>query len=62
MIDADEGCVAVLNQLVSARRALKSLTEKIIEDHLEACIDPGNVAQAEASLAELLLVLKRYVE
>ncbi len=63
MIDGDYECAEVLNQLVSARRAIKSLAEKIVMDHLEHCLN-GNAAadQRRKQLKEIELMLRRYVE
>lgn len=61
MLEEDRGCVEVLNQLISARKALKGLTEAVILGHIEHCIDPEDPSHAEADLGELMLVLKRYV-
>ena len=63
MMEADRDCVEVLTQLVSARKALKSLSEKIIHSHLHHCIESAtDEATAKRSLGELLTVLERYVE
>lgn len=63
MLEADRDCVEVLTQLVSARRAIKSLSEKIINTHLHHCIEHAtDPASGKKRLAELLTVLERYVE
>jgi DNA-binding FrmR family transcriptional regulator len=63
MIDGPYDCAEVLNQLVSARRALKSLAEKIITEHLEHCL-VGSVREEERrrQLREVSTMLKRYVD
>ncbi len=63
MIDGHYDCAEVLNQLVSARRALKSLAEKIITDHLEHCL-ASSVREEERrrQLREVSTMLKRYVD
>lgn len=63
MLGEDYDCAEVLTQLVSARRALKSLSEKLIHSHTEYCI-AGAVSPAEGrrKLRDLLSVLERYVE
>ena|SRR5579863_8007695 len=63
MIDGHYDCAEVLNQLVSARRALKSLAEKIITDHLEHCL-AASVGDYERKqqLKEVTTMLKRYVD
>ena len=61
MMEADAECSDVLMQVVSARRALKSFSEEMIEAHLHDCI--GNVAsrsEGGRELRSLLTVLKRY--
>jgi DNA-binding FrmR family transcriptional regulator len=63
MIEGDYDCAEVLNQLVSARRAVKSLAEKLINDHLEHCL-AGTVREEERRrrLREATTMLKRYVD
>jgi DNA-binding FrmR family transcriptional regulator len=63
MIDGPYDCAEVLNQLVSARRALKSLAEKIINDHLEHCLT-GSADEPERrpQLKEVATMLRRYVD
>ncbi len=62
MLDEGRSCIEVLNQLISARKALKGLTEAIIHEHLEHCVHPDKPASTETDLAELMTVLKRYVD
>jgi DNA-binding FrmR family transcriptional regulator len=61
MVEQDTDCADVLMQVVSARRALKSFSEEMIQSHLKDCID-GAASQAEGrrELRSLLTVLKRY--
>jgi len=63
MIDGHYDCAEVLNQLVSARRALKSLAEKIINDHLEHLLT-GSIRDEDRrrQLKDVATMLKRYVE
>lgn len=63
MLDRDCDCAEILNQMVSARKSLKSLSEKIIHQHLHHCV--AEAAREDAgrrSLRELVTVLERYVE
>ncbi len=63
MIETERDCAEILTQLVSARKALKSLSEKIIHSHLHHCIDEAQKPEeAGKRLRELLMVLERYVE
>ena len=63
MVAGDYECGEVLNQLVSARKAIKSLAEKIINDHLEHCVtSPANTEQGRKQRREIAQMLKRYVD
>jgi CsoR family transcriptional regulator, copper-sensing transcriptional repressor len=61
MVEADADCSDVLMQVVSARQALKSFSERVIESHMRECIE-GAASQSESrhSLRSLLTVLERY--
>src|SRR6266567_5902755 len=58
MVEADTDCSDVLMQVVSARRALKSFSEEMIQSHLHECIE-GAACQSEGrrELRSLLTVL-----
>jgi DNA-binding FrmR family transcriptional regulator len=61
MVAGDYECAELLNQLVSARKAIKSLSEKVINDHLENCLtNPGEAGRKQ--LREVATMLKRYVD
>lgn len=63
MLDEDRDCAEILMQLVSARKALKSLAETLIHSHLEHCIGQAHsAAENRRHMQELLSVLKRYAE
>jgi CsoR family transcriptional regulator, copper-sensing transcriptional repressor len=63
MLADDRDCADLLTQLISARRAIKALSEKLIESHLRYCIEgASNPADGKRKLSELLTVLQRYVE
>lgn len=63
MLSEDRDCAEILTQIVSARRGLKSLAEKLIHSHVQHCIDEAqNPAEGKRKLRELLSVLERYVE
>ena len=61
MVEAGAGCSEVLMQVVSARQALKSFSERVIESEMRACIESaGARAGARQHLRSLLTVLERY--
>jgi CsoR family transcriptional regulator, copper-sensing transcriptional repressor len=63
MIDEDRDCAEILLQIVSSRRGLKSLTEKLIHLHARHCIEQAHTpTEGRRKLRELLTVLERYVE
>ena len=59
----NRACPEILTQIVSARRGLKSLAEKLIHSHAHHCIEGAqNPAEGRRKLRELLTVLECYVE
>jgi DNA-binding FrmR family transcriptional regulator len=61
MVEADTDCSDVLMQVVSARRALKSFSEEMIEAQLHEYIEStANQSESRRELHSLLTVLKRY--
>ena len=61
MVEADADCSDVLMQVVSARQALKSFSEEMIESHLHECIENATrESEGRRYLRSLLTVLKRY--
>lgn len=63
MLAKQYDCSDVLMQLVSARSALKALSEKLIHSHMETCIEGAtSPEEARRKLRDLLTVLERYVD
>ncbi len=63
MLEEDRDCAEILMQLVSARKALKSLAETLINSHMRHCIEHAHSpAEGRKELQALLVVLERYVE
>ncbi len=61
MVEADAETSDVLMQVVSARRALKSFSEEMIESHLQEYVaSTANQTGGRRELHSLLTVLKRY--
>jgi CsoR family transcriptional regulator, copper-sensing transcriptional repressor len=62
MVETDTDSSDVLMQVVSARRALKSFSEEVIESQLRAYVESaGNKPEGRQNLQSLLTVLERYV-
>ncbi len=63
MLEEDRDCTDVLAQVVSARKALKSFAEVVIQQHTHDCIEhAADPKEGQRKLRELLTVLRRYVE
>ena len=66
MIESDRDCADILNQLIASRKAIKSLSEKLIDQHLHHCVEDAKTAQASSQssrkLRDFLSVLERYVD
>ena len=62
MVESNADCSDLLMQVVSARRALKSFSEEVLESHLHTCIENAtSPSEGQASVRALLTVLERYV-
>lgn len=63
MLAEDRDCAEILTQLISARKGIKSLAEKLIQSHAHHCIENAvSRSDSKKKLRELLVVLERYVE
>jgi DNA-binding FrmR family transcriptional regulator len=62
MLDENRECPDILNQVISARKALKSFAEKLIHEHTVHCIEDAQREKGHDELKKLLTVLQRYVE
>jgi DNA-binding FrmR family transcriptional regulator len=61
MVEADSDTSDVLMQVVSARQALKSFSEEMIESHLQECIEgTSSLREDRREIRSLLTVLRRY--
>jgi DNA-binding FrmR family transcriptional regulator len=60
MVEADADCSDVLMQVVSARQALKSFSERVIECQMRACMESASPSESRHHLRSLLSVLERY--
>ncbi len=62
MISEERECSEVLTQLLAAKKAIQSLSEKIMEEHLVHCIESADPASGREMISELVAVLKRFVK
>lgn len=62
MIQEDQYCVDVLNQISAVRSALASVGQIVLEGHIRGCVsDAIKGDRGDESIDELLQVIKRYV-
>lgn len=62
MVEMDQYCVDILNQISAVRSALSSVGQIILEDHMRGCVtDAIRENRGDESIAELMQVIKKYV-
>lgn len=63
MIEQRQYCCDILTQIQAARSALRAVERKVLETHMNHCVQAAMVspsaADARAKVAELLEILKR---
>lgn len=59
MIEADEYCVDVSNQILAAIAILKKANDKIIADHISHCVKNSTDEQLDQKMEEIAYLLKR---
>ena len=63
MVEQEAETEDILTQTNSVRKALKSFSEVVIQEHLGSCMEgASSVKEAQRQMKALLSVLKRYVE
>jgi DNA-binding FrmR family transcriptional regulator len=61
MIESEEYCIDILNQLKAAKNAISTVEGKILRNHLQACIKEALVDEKnfDKKVDELIKTLKR---
>ena len=63
MIEEEKYCIDIITQIQAARSALRSLELKILEKHMQHCVNnaltEGNREHADEKITELLRVMKK---
>jgi DNA-binding FrmR family transcriptional regulator len=61
MIESDEYCIDILNQLKAAKNAISTVEGKILKNHLQACVKEALVDEQnfDKKVDELVKTLKR---
>lgn len=66
MIENEEYCIDLINQIHSVERALQGLSVQIMEDHLKGCvrdaIDSSNSYEEQEKLDEFIDVVSDYLK
>ena len=66
MMENDEYCIDVLNQIQSVQQALRGLTSEIMEEHLSGCVKEGiqsdDPRQGQEKIEEFMTTLDRFMK
>ena len=52
----------VLTQLLASRKAIQSLSERILEEHLLHCVEHADQESGRQMIGDLVSVLRRFVK
>ncbi len=61
MVENDEYCVDILNQIAASRAALGSLANILLEDHIRTCVTEGIKNGDEDIVLELTQTIKKII-
>lgn len=60
MVDSDRYCADILIQLSAIDRSIKSLSNKILENHMHHCVSEGIKEGKDEMIDEVLDLIKRF--
>lgn len=61
MLENDEYCVDILNQISATRAALGSLASILLEDHVQTCVAEGIKKGDTEIISELTDTIKKFI-
>lgn len=61
MLENDEYCVDILNQISATRAALGSLASVLLEDHIQTCVAEGIKNGDTEIISELTNTIKKFI-
>ncbi len=61
MLENDEYCVDILNQISASRAALGSLASILLEDHIQTCVAEGIKNGDTEIVSELTSTIKKFI-
>jgi len=62
MIDNEKYCVDILTQIVAVRGALKKVAIKVLQEHINGCVQRSLKNEDEEIIDELLDVVNRFID
>lgn len=62
MIENEKYCVDILTQIVAVRGALKKVALKVLQEHINGCVQSSLQNNDEEIIDELLNVINRFVD
>lgn len=61
MVENDEYCIDILDQIAASRAALGSLANLLLEDHLRTCVAEGIKNGDDEIISELTKTIKKII-
>lgn len=61
MVENDDYCIDILNQISASRAALGSLANILLEDHIRTCVSEGIKNGDEEIVSELTQTIKKII-
>lgn len=61
MVENDDYCIDILNQISASRAALGSLANILLEDHIRTCVSEGIKNGDEDIVSELTQTIKKII-
>ena len=61
MVENDDYCIDILNQISASRAALGSLANILLEDHIRTCVSEGIINGDEEIVSELTQTIKKII-
>ena len=61
MLENDEYCVDILNQISASQAALGSLASVLLEDHIQTCVAEGIKNGDTEIISELTSTIKKFI-
>ena len=58
MLEAQKPCIDIAQQMQAVEAAITKAKRELINDHIQHCLEPGHVGNADDALVELRQIAK----